>query len=149
MSWADLSIDRSLLNSLEGETLSQYNNATSLFGISDNDDERFSLSKRQLKLDILKEAQHILAEGTITAAALLDLVAASDEDGLLKDLLAYYFLHLLFQDGSINTRGRAMEKHEFYYMKYIQNIKATSSVLFTRLNPPKKARQRRMYHGFG
>lgn len=148
MAWSDLTITRDLLDSMEGETLEGYSNTSTLL-IADNDDERISLAKRKLKLDVLNASSKSVISGDFTQDTLLDAMEVADTEGLLEDLLAYYFLSLLFQDASINVRGRGTEKHKYYYMLYMQNLTNTVTVLLSKLTPPQEIRRFRIVHGFG
>jgi len=149
MSWSSLTLTRELLDSMESETLENYNSTVSVLGITDKDDERVELSKRKLSIDILNIAQKSVFSGDFTEDTLLDAVVAVDSQDLLQDLLAYYFLSLLFQDASINRTGRGMEKHKYYYMLYMQNLKNTITILLGKVTPPQQVRRLRMVHTFG
>jgi hypothetical protein len=148
MSWATLTIDRALLDSMEGETLKNYNASTTL-GISESDDERLSFAKRNLKIKLLEAGSHLVSSGDYTSDALLDALVAADGDELLESLLAYNFLYLLYQDASVNTRGRGKEKFEFYYMEFLNGVKTIPNMLLARLTPPKRGRSRRFVGVFG
>ena len=148
MSWDTLTITRALLDSMEGETLRNYN-AVSILGISESDDERLSFAKRNLKLTLLEAGSALIADGTYTSAAFLDALVVADTDDLLETMLAYNFLYLLFQDSAINTRGRGQQKYEFYYLEFQKGVQMAVRVLMSKLTPPKQARARRFVGVFG
>lgn len=148
MSWVTLTIDRALLDSMEGETLRNYS-ATSVLGISESDDERLSFAKRNLKFMLLEAGSHLIADGSYTSDTFLDAMVTADSDELLETLLAYNFLYLLFQDAAINTRGRGQQKYEFYYGEFLKGLQMSVRILLAKLTPPKQGRNRRFVGVFG
>lgn len=148
MSWADFTITRATLDSMEGETLKSYNAQTTL-GISESDDERLAFAKRNLQIKLLELGSHLISNGDYTSSAFLDALVSSDTDDLLETLLAYNFLFLLFQDSAVTRNGRGNQKYEFYYMEFTKSIGIIANMLMSKLTPPKRGRSRRFVGVFG
>jgi len=133
---------------MEGETLSDYSSQSDI-GLTDNDDDRLALSKRTLRLDILGLSQNSINKGGYTDDSYMSALVVADEYDLLKDLVAYQFLSLLFQDSSINSRGRGSEKHQYYYFLYTNTLKPTVNVLLGKLTPMQSPNRIRLVGYFG
>jgi len=152
MAFSDLTLTRDDIDAFEGETFRDLNvtDESSTLGLSSRDTLVLSKAKSELQTDILEKLHTYIADETYaTETALLDAIEAVDDESLLKNVLAYKFFELWFQQDATNVDSMAFAKARNYYSKYVHYLQINLQRLAGSLSTPKRVPRFRMRSSYG
>lgn len=152
MAFSDLTLTRSDIDAFEGETFRDLNvtGVGTTLNISLKDSLVLDRAKMELESDIIEKLQPYIADGTYASeTALLDALYTADDQDLLKNLLAYKFFELWFQQDATHQDSMAFNKAGRYYHRYTNYLKINLQRLSGRLATPKHVPRLRMRSAYG
>jgi len=152
MAFSDLTLTRNDIDAFEGETFRDLNvtDVGTTLNISVRDTLVLDRSKAELESDIIERLQTYLADGTYaTETALLDALYSADDQDLLKNLLAYKFFELWFQQDATHQDSMAFNKAGRYYHKYTNYLQINLQRLAGSLSTPRQVPRFRMRSAYG
>lgn len=152
MAFSALTLTRDDIDAFEGETFRDLNVTTSgtTLGLSSRDTLVLDKAKLELQTDILERMQRYISDGTYAdETSLLDAIYEKDDEDLLKNVLAYKFLELWFQQDATNRDSLAFAKATMYYRKYSHYVQINVRRLAGLLSTPREMPRYRMRSAYG
>lgn len=152
MAFSSLTLTRDDIDAFEGETFRDLNvtDESSTLGLSSRDTLVLSKAKSELQTDILEKLHTYISDETYAnETALLDAIESADSEDLLKNVLAYKFFELWFQQDATNMEGMAFSKARTYYGKYVHYLQINLQRLAGSLSTPKSVPRFRMRSSYG
>lgn len=149
MPYSALTISRNDIDGYEGITFDAYSGADTL-SIGDTNDNTLDKAKKELKSDIIDRTGQYWRNGDYdTETALLDALFDTDDEGLLKELLALKFLSLWFFQDAQNDESLSYSKAKTYHHKYVRYLDINLGRILSDLSTPRTAPRYKMNHGYG